>query len=150
LFFPGASEYNSTQKIRTDGRLSLPLVGEVHAAGKTLAALQSELAAKYKSNLQNAEVVVSLETSGSPVIITGGVMTPGRVVFDRRTTLLEAIMGAGGFTDYARKKKVRLIRIVNGQYQTTVHDMSQGLKGGTMPVVYVKGGDMIHVPLSNW
>jgi polysaccharide biosynthesis/export protein len=150
LFFPGVPEYNSTQKIRTDGKLSLPLIGEVHAAGRTLAALQADLTARYKPKLQNAEVVVSLETSGTPVIISGAVASPGKFVLDRRTTLLEAIMGAGGFTDYARKKKVRLIRVVNGQYQTWVYDMSGGLTGKPTPLVYVKGGDLVHVPLSNW
>ena len=150
IFFPGAAEYNNSQKIRADGKLSLPLIGEVHAAGKTLTRFQSELSSRYQSKLQNAEVVVSLEASGAPVIISGGVASPGRFAFDRPTTLLEAIMGAGGFTDFARKKQVRLIRVVNGQYLTEIYDLSRGLSGGTTPVVYVKGGDLIHVPQSNW
>jgi protein involved in polysaccharide export with SLBB domain len=149
LFFPGAAEYNNIQKIRTDGKLSLPIVGEIQAAGKTLTRLQSELSAKYKPQLQNSEVVVSVESSGAPVIISGAIASPGKFLYDRPTTLLEAIMGAGGFTDYAKKKQVRLIRVVNGQYQTQVYDL-RGLTGGNMPVVYVKGGDVIHVPESNW
>lgn len=146
LFFPGAPEFNNSQKIRTDGKLSLPLAGEVQAAGKTLPRLQSELSARYKSELPNPEVVVSLEAGGKPVILSGAVAKPGPFVFDRQTTLLEAIMGAGGFTEFARTKKVRLIRVVNGQYQTETYDMSRGLTGGTTPVVYVKGGDLVYVP----
>ena len=150
LFFTGVPEYNNSQKIRTDGKLSLPVIGEIQAAGKTLARLQSELSARYKPQLQNAEVVVSLETSGAPVIISGAIAAPGKFLFDRPTTLLEAIMGAGGFTDYAKKRKVRLIRVVNGQYHTEIYDMSKWLTGGITPVVYVKNGDLIHVPQSNW
>jgi polysaccharide export outer membrane protein len=151
LFFPGATEYNTTQKIRTDGKISLPLVGEVQAAGKTLIRLQSDLVARYKkAELQNAEVVVSLEASGKPVIISGAVASPGKILLERPTTLLEAIMGAGGFRDFAKKRQVRLIRVVNGQYHTEVYDMSHSTDGGTTPFVQLQGGDIIEVPLSNW
>lgn len=150
LFFPGAAEFNTTQKIRTDGKLSLPMIGEIQAAGKTVTRLQSELSAKYKPELQNTEVVVFLDASGAPVIISGAVAAPGKFLFDRPTSMLEAIMGAGGFTDYAKKRKVRLIRVVNGQYHTEIYDMSRGLTGGQTPVVYVKGGDVIYIPQSNW
>jgi polysaccharide export outer membrane protein len=150
LFFPGASEYSSSQKVRTDGKLSLPLVGEIQAAGKTLPRLQAELTERYKPKLQNSEVVVSLDASGSPVIISGAIASPGKFLFERPTTLLEAIMGAGGFTDYAKRKKVRLIRLVNGQYHTDIYDMSGGLNGRPTPVVYVKGGDVVYIPQSNW
>jgi len=146
IFFPGAPEYNTSQKIRTDGRISLPVIKETRAAGKSLASFQSELSAQYKSQLQNSEVVVSLEASGKPVIISGAVNVPGKLILERPTTLLEAIMGAGGFKDFARKKKVRLTRVVNGQYHTEVYDMS----GPSVPFVQLQGGDMIEVPLSNW
>jgi polysaccharide export outer membrane protein len=149
-FFPGAAEFSNVQKIRTDGKLSMPMIGEIQAAGKTVSRLQAELSHRYKSELQNTEVVVSLESGGLPVIISGGVGAPGKFLFDRPTTLLEAIMSAGGFTDYARKRKVSLIRMENGRYQTIIYDMSRGLKGGPTPVVYVRGGDVIHVPLSTW
>ena len=151
LFFPGATEYNTAQKIRTDGKISLPLIGETQAAGKTLSHLQSDLAARYKkAELQNSEVVVSLEASGKPVIISGAVASPGKMLLERPTTLLEAIMGAGGFRDFAKKRKVKLIRVVNGQYQTQVYDMSHGTDGGATPFVLLQGGDIIEVPLSNW
>jgi Polysaccharide biosynthesis/export protein len=64
--FPGAPELNQTQKISTDGTLSLPLVGEVHAAGKTPGQLQSELAALYKPQLQDNEVLVTVESRALP------------------------------------------------------------------------------------
>ena len=150
IIFPGAPEFSTSQKIRTDGKLSLPLIGETQAAGKTLPRLQSDLSSSYKAQLQNSEVVVSLEAGGTPVIISGAVAGPGKILIDRPTTLFEAIMGSGGFTDYAKKRQVRLIRVVNGQYHTEIYDMSQGLKGGSTPVVYLKGGDVVYVPQSNW
>ena len=150
MFFPGAVEYSGSQKIRTDGNITLPLLGEIRVAGKTISQVQKDLSDKYKNQLQNSEVVVSIEASGKPVIISGGVVSPGKFTFDRPTTLLEAIMGAGGFKDFAKANKVSVIRLVNGVYRTDVFDMSQGLNGGEVPVVYINNGDMVHIPLSSW
>jgi polysaccharide export outer membrane protein len=144
FFFPGAPEYNSVQKVRPDGKLTLPLVGEVYASGKSLRSFQSELTSRYRSQLQNPEVVVSLEASGNPVTITGAVNGPGKFNYDKPTTLFEAIMGAGGFNEFAKRRAVKIIRIVNNQYQVGTYDMS-GSAIGRLPLVYVKPGDVIYV-----
>ncbi len=144
LFYPGAPEYNSVQKVRPDGKLSLPLIGEVYAAGKSLPRFQSELTGRYKSQLQNAEVVVSLEASGNPVTITGAVMGPGKFSYDKPTTLFEAIMGAGGFNEFAKRRSVKIIRVVNNRYMVGTYDMT-GAAIGKLPLVYVKPGDVIYV-----
>ena len=114
ITFPAAPELNQSQKIGTDGSLSLPLVGEVHAAGKRPRDLQTELANLYKRQLQDNEVLVALETRAVPVVVSGAVQKPGKIVFERPATLLEAIMEAGGFTPEADLKKVAVIRIVKG------------------------------------
>lgn len=145
LTFAGAPELNGAQKIRSDGKISLAMVGEATAAGRTLPQLQNELTALYKAQLQNPAVVVTLELSGNAVIISGEVAAPGRKVFDRPTTLLEAIMEAGGFTEFANKRKVRITRVEGGQYRTETVDMSGALKGESAQVVYVRGGDIITV-----
>lgn len=107
LVFPGAPEFNQLQKVRSDGRISLPLIGEVSVAGKTLGDFQAELAALYKSQLQRSEVVVSVEMSAVSVYVSGAVNKPGKILLDRPMTALEVIMEAGGFaTDLANPKKV--------------------------------------------
>src|SRR6266404_5952421 len=111
ISFPAAPELNQTQKIGTDGTLSLPLIGEVHAAGKSPAELQSELATLYKPQLQDSETVVAVESRAIPVVVSGAVQKPGKIVFERPATVLEAIMEAGGFTPEADLKNVSLIRI---------------------------------------
>lgn len=146
LVFAGAPELNSQQKIRSDGKISLAMVGETKAAGLTVPRLQESLTALYKPQLQNPAVLVTLDTSANAVIISGEVNSPGRRVFDKPTTLLEAIMEAGGFSGFANKKKVTLIRVEDGQYRTEVVDMSGALKGEETAVVYVRGGDIINVP----
>src|SRR5438105_13067947 len=67
LAFSSAPELNQSQKIRADGKLSLPLVGEVDAGGKTVGQLQSTLVEVYKSQLKTPEVTVSLESSTTTV-----------------------------------------------------------------------------------
>lgn len=146
ISFPAAPELNQSQKIGTDGSVSLPLVGEVHAGGKSPGELQKELANLYKPQLQDNEVIVSLESRAVPVVVSGAVLKPGKIVFERPATVLEAIMEAGGFTPEADLKKVSLIRIVKGEHYTQVFDLRPVLRGKPTPAVYVSGGDVIYVP----
>ena len=145
LNFAGAPELSGQQKIRSDGRISLPMIGEAKAAGLTVPQLQDSLTALYKPQLQNPAVVVTLEVSANAVLISGEVNAPGRKVFERPTTLLEAIMEAGGFTEFANTRKVRITRVEGGQYRTETVDMSGALKGEATDAVYVRGGDIITV-----
>jgi polysaccharide biosynthesis/export protein len=146
ITFPAAPELNQTQKVGTDGSLSLPLVGEVHAAGKSPSQLQSDLATLYKPQLQDSEVVVTVDTRAVPVVISGAVLRPGKIVFERPATVLEAIMEAGGFTPEANLKEVSIIRIVKGEHYTQTIDMRPILRGKPTPAVYVANGDVIYVP----
>jgi protein involved in polysaccharide export with SLBB domain len=146
ISFPAAPELNQTQKIGSEGTLSLPLIGEVAAAGKTVGQLQVDLARLYKPQLQDNEVIVNLDTRAVPVVVSGAVQKPGKIVFERPATVLEAIMEAGGFTPEADLKRVSLIRIVKGEHQTQLVDLRPLLKGQPTPAIYCSGGDVIYVP----
>jgi polysaccharide export outer membrane protein len=148
VVFSGASELNQSQKIRLDGKLSLPLVGEVAAAGKRPDVLQSELSHLYKTQLENSDVFVTLESSAAHVIVSGYVAKPGTLSLERPTTVLQAIMEAGGSTEYGSLKRVHLIRVANGEQQTQILDLSAALSGKTTRALYVKDGDVIYVPQS--
>jgi polysaccharide export outer membrane protein len=150
ISFPGAPEYNSTQKITIDGNISLPFVGEVHAAGKRIGQLQSNLSGMYEHQLQNSDVVVTLESAGTSIIISGGVRSPGKFNVDRPVTLLEAIFLAGGFNEFANRKKVRVIRVADGHYVTNTYDLAGAMHGKEASLVYLKGGDMIEVEERTW
>ena len=148
LTFSAAPELNQAQKIRTDGKLSLPLVGEVDAAGKTVGQLQAELIQLYKSQLKTPEVTVSLEASITSVTVSGAVNKPGKLAFERPTTVLQAIMEAGGPSQFGTLKRVRLMRVVNGVYKSQVmdlHDLSKEVKP-----FYVRDNDMIYVSQSTF
>ena len=144
LAFSSAPELNQSQKIRTDGKLSLPLVGEVDAGGKTVGQLQADLIQLYKSQLKTPEVTVSLESSVTSVTVSGAVHKPGKLAFERPTTVLQAIMEAGGPSEFGTLKRIRLMRVVNGVYKSQVmdlHDLSKEVKP-----FYVRDNDMIYVP----
>jgi polysaccharide export outer membrane protein len=146
LTFSSAPELNQSQKVRVDGKLSLPLVGEVDVAGKTVGQLQSELIQLYKSQLKTPDVTVSLEKSLTTVVVGGAVRHPSKIAFERPTTVFQAIMEAGGPTDFGTLKHVRLIRTVNGVQKSQVMNINDTLIGqGTKPF-YVRDGDVIYVP----
>jgi len=145
ITFTTAPELNQSEKIESDGRVSLPLVGQVYAIGKTTKQLQDELTNLYKSQLQDSEVTVTLESITIPVVVSGEVQKPGKVVFERPATVLEAIMEAGGFTAYGDPKTISVIRQVNGVQHTQIVDLSKVLRGVPSRVMYVSAGDVIYV-----
>jgi len=98
--FPGAPNLNSRVKI-TDGKISLPLIGEVIPVGKTVSELEKELLVKYDKQLVRKEVKVTLESTTFSVVVSGpGVLHPGPLTFERPTTLLQAVMQAKGDPPY--------------------------------------------------
>ena len=145
LSFPGSTDLNQSQKIRTDGKVSLPLIGEVTAAGKTLPDFQSELIKLYKSQLRNNDVLVTLESGTATVVVSGYVSKPGKFSFDRPTTVFQAIMEAGGVGAYGSLSKVRLMRTAGGEQRTQVIDLKAAMSGQTAKIPYVKDGDVIYV-----
>ena len=143
--FVGRTERHRAAAHESDGRVSLPLVGQVYASGKSASQLQAELTNLYKPQLQNSEVTVTLESVTIPVVVSGEVQKPGKVVFERPATVLEAIMEAGGFTAYGDPKTISVIRQVNGIQHSQIVDLSKVLHGAPSRVMYVSAGDVIYV-----
>ena len=146
LTFPGAPDLNQSQKIRTDGKINLPLIGEVDAAGRGIVKFQEELASRYKSQIKDTSVIVTLESSVTQVVVSGAVTKPAKLVFERPTTVFQAIMEAGGTTEYGNLKNVHLVRLVNGQQRTQILDLRPTLGGATTRPFYVRDGDVIYIP----
>jgi len=105
--------------VRPDGMISLPLVGEVKAAGYTPVQLQDVLATAMKKYVSDPQVTVVVEKISSLSFnIVGEVAHPGYFPLTRRMTVLDAIAMAGGFKDFAKTKKVYVLRTAaNGTQQ---------------------------------
>lgn len=150
VMFSGAPEMNTKQKIAPNGKVSLPTIGDVTAAGRSINSLQASLTSLYQPHLQDPNVVVSLETAASGVYISGEVLRPGKVPLDRPMTALEAIMEAGGFTKMANPKQVIVIRKVSGKQQRYVLNMNDTLTGMASNPFYLRPYDVIYVKQSVW
>ena len=139
---------DQTQKIRRDGKVSLPLIGEVTAAGKRVIDFQHELVSRYEGELENNEVLVTLENGTATVIVSGFATRPGRVVFDRPTTVYQAIMEAGGVSDYGSASNIHLTRIINGEQRTETINLRPSIHGKPTKPKYVQDGDVIYISRS--
>jgi polysaccharide export outer membrane protein len=97
--------------VRPDGVISLPLVGDISAAGLTPSELRDSLIDSLKEFQETVVVsVIVLEVNSVKVYMLGEVVRPGSYTLKRRTSILQAIAMAGGFTQYASKNKIVLIR----------------------------------------
>ncbi|MGD1024017.1 MAG: polysaccharide biosynthesis/export family protein [Candidatus Sulfotelmatobacter sp.] len=97
--------------VRSDGKISLPLVGEVQATGQTPLKLEQEIAAKLKNYISEPEVTVIVQQINSQKFnILGQVTRPGSYVITNSATVLDAIAVAGGFRDFAKQKSIYILR----------------------------------------
>lgn len=97
--------------VRSDGKISLPLVGEIVAAGRTPLQLENEISEKLKSYITTPEVTVIVEKVNSRKFnILGEISKPGSYPLTTRTTIMDAIATAGGFRDFAKKSGIYVLR----------------------------------------
>jgi polysaccharide export outer membrane protein len=97
--------------VRSDGKISLPLVGEVQAAGQTPLKLEQEIAGKLKNYISEPEVTVIVQQVNSQKFnVLGQVARPGSYSIANSTTVLDAIALAGGFRDFAKQKSIYILR----------------------------------------
>ncbi len=117
--------------VRPDGMISLPLIGEVKAAGYTPVQLQGVLADAMKKYVSDPQVTVVVDKIGSLNFnIVGEVGRPGYFPLTRRMTVLDAIAMAGGFKDFAKTKKVYVLRTAaNGTQQRLPFNYKEVIKG---------------------
>ena len=107
----GHEEMTLKQKVRSDGRLALLLIGDVEAKGKRPSALKQELEARLKDYIVSPSVSVNIdEVQPVSVLLLGEVMKPGVYPIDQDATLAHALALAGGLTDYASRSGVFVVR----------------------------------------
>jgi polysaccharide export outer membrane protein len=104
-------EISRSVPVRSDGKISLPLVGEVQASGQTPLKLEQEIAAKLHSYISEPEVTVIVqEIKSQKFNILGQVAKPGSFSLANASTVLDAIALAGGFRDFAKQKSIYILR----------------------------------------
>ncbi len=134
-----------TVPVRMDGKISLPVVNDVQAAGLTPLQLKEALTRQLKEFVDNPEVsVIVMEANSHKVYVSGEVRTPGVIRLKTETTILEIIPMVGGFTEWADKSDITIIRKENGQEKRIRANYNRIVKGKD-PTVKLKAGDVIVV-----
>ena len=140
-------DLTTTVTVRPDGKISLPLLNEVDASGKTAVELQAEVAGKLRKFVSNPVVSVIVKEVNSPKFsVLGQVRKPDRYRIKQSTTVLDAVALAGGFTDFAKRDKVTVIRRHGPRDTERIHvDLKRMVKDDGTSGFYVQPGDAIYV-----
>jgi polysaccharide export outer membrane protein len=108
--------------VRSDGNISLPLVGEIQAAGRTPLELEQEITARLRKYITAPTVAVMVEKINSKKFnILGEVVRPGSYSTALASTIVDAIALAGGFRDFAKKKDIYILRRSADGQQARIH-----------------------------
>ncbi len=142
--------------VRPDGRISLPLIGDVEATGLTPSKLTQKIVERLKQYKETPTVSVILTAVNSyGVFVLGEVTKPGRYSLKSKTTLLQAITNAGGFTPLAARNKIVVFRLADGQTAPNGHTGEIKLKASYDDIVLrdnstgnvmLRPGDTIVIP----
>ena len=135
--------------VRSDGKISLPLIGEVQAAGKTPKELESQIAKGLRDYISEPEVTVIVqETKSRRFSILGQVQRPGSYLLNGDMRVLDAIAIAGGFRDFAKVKSIRILRQQAEGKQVSLPFNYKDVVKGTNPGqnVELQPKDTIYVP----
>lgn len=134
--------------VRPDGRVSLPMLGEMIAAGLRPQELQDRILEAARKYVKDPNVAVVVRTINSmKVYVTGRVTTPGAQPLKGPLTAMQAIALAGGVTEYADAKNITILRTINGRTQSfkfNYHDVARGKK--LEQNIMLRPGDTVVVP----
>ena len=141
-------EISQSVVVRPDGKISLPLIGELLVSGLTPVQAQTLLANKLQSILTNPQVTVTVtEIRSRMVSITGEVVKPGAYPLLVPTTILQLITNAGGLGQFANKKGIFVLRTVDGKQQRIPFNYSRVIKGEKPEQnILLYPGDTVVVP----
>ena len=124
-------DVSRTVPVRSDGKISLPLVGELQAGGQTPRQLEQEIAKRLQSYISEPEVtVIVAESKSQRINILGMVSKPGAYMLTGSATILDAIAMAGGFRDFAKKKSIYVLRAApDGTQKKIPFNYNEVIKG---------------------
>lgn len=148
----GNEELSVEVPVRPDGKISMPLIGDVQAGGRTPTEVAKDIKNRLSAYVRNPNVTVMLTELRSHeflsrIRITGAVQTPLSIPYRQGMTVLDAVLEAGGVNEFASENSTKLYRSQNGK--TAVYDIKLGNilnKGELSTNIYLKPGDVITVP----
>jgi polysaccharide export outer membrane protein len=146
------ADISRTVPVRPDGKISLPLLNDVRAAGLSPAGLRAVLAARLADYVSSPIVsVIVREIHSVKVTVIGEVKTPGRYELRSRTTVLEVLAMAGGLSQYAARGRITVLRRDGEKVRELPYDFEKVMtrtspKGAPQDNFCVQAGDIVVVP----
>jgi polysaccharide biosynthesis/export protein len=143
--------YKDTQlsqalQVRPDGKITLPLLGDIAAAGKTPTELRDTLTAALREYITNPVVtVIVVESTPATVFVMGEVNKPGPQSMNGPISILQVLAMAGGFKDFAHTKDIRILRKSSTGVRTLQFNYNEAIKGNGAPLL-LEAGDTVIVP----
>ena len=134
--------------VRPDGGISFPLVGEIHAAGKTASQLQQEITQRLEKFLTDPIVSIAvMKIVGNKIYVIGRINKPGEYAAGRYVDVLQALSMAGGLTPFASENNIKVLRKENGKDLVFRFRYSDVKAGENLDQnIILKGGDVVVVP----
>ncbi|MGB7934082.1 MAG: polysaccharide biosynthesis/export family protein [Gammaproteobacteria bacterium] len=134
--------------VRPDGGMSFPLVGDIQAAGKSVADLQTLITERLTKYIPDPVVTVStLKLDGNKVYVIGKVARPGEILANRYMDVVQALSVAGGMTPYAADNKITVLRRENGKQKSIPFRYGDIEKGEDLEQnIILRSGDVVVVP----
>jgi polysaccharide export outer membrane protein len=141
-------DMSADAQVRPDGRIALPLINEVQAAGLTPEQLREKITEESKKYMEDASItVVVRQINSRKAFITGEVNKPGPYPLTSPTTVLQLISLAGGLREYADSKKIVIMRTVNGKPTSLKFNYKDVVNGKNLAQnIALKPGDTVVVP----
>jgi len=143
-------DLSTTIMVRPDGMISLPLIGDIQASSHTAKELKEEIAQKLTEYKQDPIVsIIVKEANSQAIYVTGEVARPGKYPLRSETTIVQAITLAGGFTQWADKDQIVIIRKspMNPEGNRFTLKYSDIVSGKNMKAnILLKAGDSVIVP----
>jgi len=148
----GNEELSVEVPVRPDGKISMPLIGDVQAGNRTPTEVSNDIKNRLSAYIRNPNVTVMLTELRSHeflsrIRVTGAVETQLSIPYRQGMTVLDAVLEAGGVNEFASENSTKLYRKENGK--TSVFDIKLGNilnKGELSTNIYLKPGDIITVP----
>ena len=139
-------QLSQSVQIRPDGKITLPLIGDMAATGLTPLELRDQIAKQLKEFVTNPTVtVIVVEATSAHAYVMGEVARPGEVLLHGPVTIVQAIAMAGGFKEFANTKDVKVLRPNGRGVQTLRFNYRDVLNGDVTPML-LQSGDTVIVP----
>jgi polysaccharide export outer membrane protein len=140
------AQLSQSVQVRPDGRITLPLIGDVEAIGRTPIELRDTIGTALKEYITNPTItVIVVEATTATAYVMGEVNHPGAVSLQVPLTVLQALALAGGLKDFADTKNIRILRKAPTGLQMITFNYKDALKTARAPI-YLRPGDTVVVP----